>query len=180
MRAMCLFLPPHIQAPLGHSPPAAGAACLPLTFGVGVSAGVGAKLVTRVGSRAVICGGALIASGGLLLLARVPVHGDYLANVLPGMMLVALGVGPVFVGVTAAANAGAETAQAGLVAPILHSAQQVGGALGLAIFSAIAASRTNHLLATAAHAPTPSPGGFQHALLAGPAFTAPPPLIPLP
>jgi len=179
MLTMFFFLTLYMQTVLGYSPLAAGAAYLPLTFGVGVSAGVGAKLVTRVGSRAVICGGALIASGGLLLLARVPVHGDYLANVLPGMMLVALGVGPVFVGVTAAANAGAETAQAGLVAAILNSAQQVGGALGLAIFSAIAASRTNHLLATGASAHTAATGGFQHALLAGAAFTAAAALISL-
>jgi hypothetical protein len=72
-----------MQTVPGYSPLEAGAAYLPLTFGVAISAGVGAKLVTKVGSRAVICTGASIASGGLLLLAQVPVHGSYLPNILP-------------------------------------------------------------------------------------------------
>jgi MFS family permease len=147
---MFFFLTLYMQTVLGYSPLQAGAAYLPLTFGIGISAGVGAKLTTKVGSRAVICAGALIASAGLLLLAQVPVHGSYPPNILPGLMLVAFGVGPVFVGVTAAANTGATTKQAGVVAAIMNSSQQVGGALGLAIFSAIVTSRSTHLLTTGA------------------------------
>jgi EmrB/QacA subfamily drug resistance transporter len=172
MLAMFFFLTLYMQTVLGYSPLAAGAAYLPLTFGVGVSSGVGAKLLTKVGSRAVICAGALIASGGLLLLAQVPEHGSYLPNILPGLMLFALGVGPVFVGVTSAANAGATADRAGLVAAILNSAQQVGGALGLAIFSALATSQTNHLLATGHTARAAATGGFHRALLAGAMFAA--------
>jgi MFS family permease len=172
MLAMFFFLTLYMQTVLGYSPLAAGAAYLPLTFGVGVSSGVGAKLLTKVGSRAVICAGALIASGGLLLLAQVPEHGSYLPNILPGLMLFALGVGPVFVGVTSAANAGATADRAGLVAAILNSAQQVGGALGLAIFSALATSQTNHLLATGHTARAAATGGFHRALLAGAVFAA--------
>jgi EmrB/QacA subfamily drug resistance transporter len=179
MLTMFFFLTLYMQTVLGYSPLQAGAAYLPLTFGVGVSAGVGAKLVTKVGSRAVICTGALIASGGLLLLARVPVHGSYLPNILPGLMLFAFGVGPVFVGVTAAANTGATASQAGVVAAIMNSSQQVGGALGLAIFSAIATSRTTHLLATGAGVHTAATAGFDHALLAGAAFAAAAALISL-
>jgi EmrB/QacA subfamily drug resistance transporter len=179
MLTMFFFLTLYMQTVLGYSPFAAGAAYLPLTFGVGISAGVGAKLLTKVGSRPVICVGALIASGGLLALSRIPVHGTYLANILPGTMLVAAGVGPVFVGVTAAANAGADTRQAGLVAAILNSAQQVGGALGLAIFSAIATARTTHLIAGGASAHAAATAGFRLALLAGAAFTAAAALISL-
>jgi EmrB/QacA subfamily drug resistance transporter len=179
MLTMFFFLTLYMQTVLGYSPLEAGAAYLPLTFGVGVSAGFGAKLVTKVGSRAVICTGALFASGGLLLLAQVPVHGSYLPNILPGLMLVAFGVGPVFVGVTAAANAGATASQAGLIAAIMNSAQQVGGALGLAIFSAIATGRTTHLLATGAGVHTAATAGFDHALLAGAVFAAAAALISL-
>ena len=135
--------------------------------------------MTKIGSRAVICTGALIASAGLLLLAQVPVHGSYLPNILPGLMLFAFGVGPVFVGVTGAANAGATASQAGVVAAIMNSSQQVGGALGLAIFSAIATSRTTHLLATGAGVHTAATSGFDHALLAGAAFAAAAALISL-
>jgi EmrB/QacA subfamily drug resistance transporter len=178
MLTMFFFLTLYMQTVLGYSPLQAGAAYLPLTLGIGISAGAGAKLTTKVGSRAVICAGALIASGGLLLLAQVPVHGSYLPNILPGLMLVAFGVGPVFVGVTAAANTGATTKQAGVVAAIMNSSQQVGGALGLAIFSAIATSRTSHLLAGASiH--TAATAGFDHALLAGAAFAAAAALISL-
>ncbi len=171
MLTMFYFLTLYMQTVLGYSPLAAGAAYLPLTLGVGVSSGIGAKLLTKVGSRAVICAGALIASAGLVLLAQVPVHGHYLPNILPGLMLVAFGVGPVFVGVTAAANAGATASQAGLVAAIMNSSQQVGGALGLAIFSALATTQTNHLLATGHSAHAAATAGFQRALLAGALFT---------
>jgi EmrB/QacA subfamily drug resistance transporter len=179
MLTMFFFLTLYMQTVLGYSPLEAGAAYLPLTFGIGVSAGVGAKLVTKVGSRVVICAGALIASSGLLLLAQVPVHGSYLPSILPGLMLFAFGVGPVFVGVTAAANTGATTKQAGVVAAIMNSSQQVGGALGLAIFSAIATSRTTHLLATGANVHAAATAGFDHALLAGAVFAAAAALISL-
>ena len=171
MLTMFFFLTLYMQTVLGYSPLAAGAAYLPLTFGVGVSSGIGARLLTKVGSRAVICTGALIASAGLLLLAQVPVHGSYVPNILPGLMHFALGVGPVFVGVTAAANAGATADRAGLIAGFLNSAQQVGGALGLAIFSALATTQTNHLLATGHTADSAATAGFQRALLAGALFT---------
>lgn len=172
MLTMFFFLTLYMQTVLGYSPLLAGAAYVPLTLGVGISSGVGAKLVTKLGSRAVICAGALITSGGLLLLARVPVHGSYLANILPGLMLFAFGIGPVFVGVTSAANAGAPPDRAGLAAAILNSAQQIGGALELAIFSALATSQTSHLLATGLTANAAATGGFDRALMAGAVFTA--------
>ena len=117
-----------------------------------------------------IVAGALIAAGGMYWLSRIPVHGSYLTDLLPGMLVMSIGLGAVFVGVTTAANAGVPADKAGLAAALLNASQQVGGALGLAIFSAIATSRTNHLLAAhtpAAHALT---AGFQRALLAGSIF----------
>jgi EmrB/QacA subfamily drug resistance transporter len=171
MLTMFFFLTLYMQTVLGYSPIAAGAAYLPLTFGVGISAGVGAKLTTKLGSRIVSCVGALIAAAGLALLHNVPVHGHYLPNILPGLMLFAAGLGPVFVGVTTAANAGVTADRAGLVAAIMNSAQQIGGALGLAIFSAIATTRTTHLLATGVGVHAAATAGFQRALLVGALFT---------
>ena len=113
MLSMFYFLTIYMQNVLGYSPITAGAAYLPLTFVIGISAGVGSKLLTRVGTRAVISVGALIAAGGLLLLSRIGVGGGYGAHILPGLLLFALGVGPVFVGVTTAANAGVGPSRAG-------------------------------------------------------------------
>jgi hypothetical protein len=103
-------------------------------------------------------------------LSRIPVHGSYVSDLLPGMLVLSLGFGPVFVGVTTAANAGVPPDKAGLAAALLNASQQLGGALGLAIFTAVATSRTQHLLATGsppAHALT---AGFQRALLVGSIF----------
>jgi EmrB/QacA subfamily drug resistance transporter len=179
MLSMFFFLTLYMQNVLGYSPIAAGAAYLPLTVGIGVSSGIGAKLLARIGSRAVICGGALTAAAGLFLLAQLPVHGTYLTDILPGLLVFSLGVGPVFVGVTSAANAGVAPDQAGLAAAILNSAQQTGGALGLAIFSAVAASQSGHLLAGGASGAAATAGGFHRALLTGCGFAVAAALIAL-
>jgi EmrB/QacA subfamily drug resistance transporter len=170
--SMFFFLTLYMQTVLGYSPLATGAAYLPLTFAVGISAGIGAKLLTKVGTRPVIFTGALLASGGLLLLAQVPVNGSYVSDILPGLLVVSFGLGPVFVGVTAAANAGATADRAGLVAAILNATQQIGGALGLAILSALATSRTTDLLASGESARAAATSGFSRALLAGAVFAA--------
>jgi MFS family permease len=155
---------------LNFSPIQAGLAYLPVTAGFAVSAGISTQLIGRIGTRPVIVGGAVIAAAGIYWLSRVPVHGTYAANVLPGMLTMPLGAGAVFVGVTIAANAGVPEHQAGLAAALLNAARQVGSALGLAIFSAIATSRTQHLLA--AHAPkaVALTAGYGRALLVSSIF----------
>jgi EmrB/QacA subfamily drug resistance transporter len=168
--ALFFFLTLYMQNVLGYSAIQTGLAYLPLTFAIGIAAGISSQLLSRVGTRPVIVTGALIAAAGLYWLSRIPVHGSYLTDLLPGMIVLALGFGPVFVGVTTAANAGVPADKAGLAAALLNASQQLGGALGLAIFSALATSRTHHLLAThtpPAHALT---AGFQRALLAGSIF----------
>ena len=114
--------------------------------------------------------GALIAAAGMFWLSRIPVHGTYLNNLLPGMLVLAFGFGPVFVGVTTAANAGVPADKSGLAASLLNASQQLGGALGLAVFTALATSHTHHLLATHVSHAAALTGGFQRALLAGSVF----------
>jgi EmrB/QacA subfamily drug resistance transporter len=164
------FLTLYMQNVLGYSAIQTGAAYLPLTFAIGIAAGISSQLVSRIGTRPVIVTGALIAAGGLYWLSRIPADGSYLSDLLPGMLVLSLGFGPVFVGVTTAANAGVPEDKAGLAAALLNASQQLGGALGLAIFSALATSRTNDLLA--AHTPPADAltSGFQRALLAGSIF----------
>jgi EmrB/QacA subfamily drug resistance transporter len=168
--AMFLYLTLYMQSVLGYSPIQTGAAYLPLCFAVVIAAGVSSQLISRIGTRPIIVAGAVIAAGGLYWLSRIPVDGSYVSDLLPGMLLVATGAGPVFVGVTTAANAGVPADKAGLAASLLNASQQLGGALGLAIYTAIATSRTNDLLA--AHAPVAQAltAGFQRALLVGSFF----------
>jgi EmrB/QacA subfamily drug resistance transporter len=168
--AMFFFLTLYMQNVLGYSAIQTGAAYLPLTFAVVIAAGITAQLIPRVGTRPVIVAGALLGAGGLYWLSRIPVHGSYVSDLLPGMLVLAFGLGPMFVAVTTAANAGVPADKAGLAAALLNASQQLGGALGLAIYTAIATSRTRDLLA--AHAPLPHAltAGFSRALLVGSIF----------
>lgn len=168
--ALFFFLTLYMQEVLHYSPIQSGSAYLPLCFAVGISAGIASQLIGRVGTRPLIVAGALIGAGGLYWLSRVPVHGSYVSDILPGLLVVSVGVGPVFVAVTTAANSGVPADKAGLAAALLNASLQIGGALGLAIFTALATSHTNHLLAQhtpVAHALT---AGFQRALFAGAVF----------
>jgi EmrB/QacA subfamily drug resistance transporter len=168
--AMFFFLTLYMQNVLGYSPIQAGAAYLPLTFGVGIAAGISSQLLARTGTRPVIVGGSVIAAGGVYWLSHIPVDGSYLSDLLPGMMVMSIGLGAVFVAVTTAANAGVPADKAGLAAALLNASQQVGAALGLAIFSAIATSRTSHLLASHTPPTDALTSGFQRALLASSVF----------
>jgi len=167
---MFFFLTLYMQNVLGYSPLQTGSSYLPLTVGVGISAGISTQLIGRIGTRPVIVAGALITAGGLYYLSRIPVDGSYLTDLLPGLMIVSLGIGGVFVATTTAANAGVPADKAGLAAALVNASQQVGGALGLAIFSAIATSRTNHLLASGMPAGRALTSGFHRALLAAGVF----------
>ena len=139
---------------------------LPVTAGIAVAAGISSRLFARTGTRPVIDAGSLIAAAGIWYLSRIPVHGTYPASLLPGLVIMAVGLGAVLVAVTTAANAGVPTGQAGLAAGLLSTSQQLGTALGLAIFSAIATARTSTLLAAGVPGAAALTGGFQHALLA--------------
>jgi EmrB/QacA subfamily drug resistance transporter len=167
---MFFFLTLYMQNLLGYSAIETGLAYLPLTFGVGISAGIASGLIGRIGTKPIMVTGALVTAAGLYWLSRIPDHGSYLADLLPGLMITSLGIGGVFVGTTTAANAGVPPRHSGLAAALVNASAQVGGSLGLAIFSAIATSRTNDLVAggtPVAHALT---SGFERALVAASIF----------
>jgi EmrB/QacA subfamily drug resistance transporter len=168
--AVFFFLTLYMQNVLGYSPIQTGVAYLPVTVGVGISAGIASQLLSRTGTRPLIVAGSLIAASGVYYLSRIPVEGSYVADLLPGLVIMSLGLGAVFVAVTTAANAGVPAEQAGLAAALLNASQQVGGALGLAIFSAIATSRTTDLLAAHASPADALTSGFHRALLASSLF----------
>jgi MFS family permease len=129
---------------LGYGPLKAGLAFLPFTGGILVSAGFGSAFAPRVGVRIVSAIGIVVGAAGLLLLTRLPVHGSYVADVLPALLLTALGLGAVFVSLTLVATTGLEDQDQGLASGLFNTSQQVGGALGLAILTTLAAGRTGH------------------------------------
>jgi EmrB/QacA subfamily drug resistance transporter len=166
------FLTLYMQNVLGFSPIRGGSAYLPVTVVIMITAGVCSVLIGRTGTRPIIVFSALVASGGMFLLSRIPVDGTYAADLLPGLLVMGIGLGALLVAVTSAANAGVPPEQAGLAAGLLNTSQQIGTAVAIAVFSALATSRTNHLLASGAHAPQALTGGFSRAVLAGAIFVA--------
>ena len=145
--------------------PAGLSILLPVTVGIVAATGISSRLFARIGTRPVIIAGALIAAAGIWYLSRIPVHGTYLQDLLPGLVIMAVGIGAVLVSVTTAANAGVPEDKAGLAAGLLNASQQLGTALGLAIFSAIATARTSALLTTHAPPDAALTAGFHRALL---------------
>jgi EmrB/QacA subfamily drug resistance transporter len=168
--AMFFFLTLYMQNVLGYSQLQAGSAYLPATAGVAIASGIATVLFARVGTRPIIITGALISAGAVYWLSRIPVHGSYLPNLLPGLVIMSFGLGFVFVGVNTAANAGVPADKAGLAAALVNTSTWVGGALGLAIFSVVATSRTHHLLTAHVSQPDALTAGFHRALLACSAF----------
>jgi predicted MFS family arabinose efflux permease len=140
--AMFFFNTLYIQRVLGYGPLEAGLAFLPFTAGIMVSAGFASKFTPRLGVRPVAIGGMLVTIAGMVLLTRISVDGSYASDVLPALVLTALGLGAVFVPLTLVATTGLENEDQGLASGIFNTSQQIGGALGLAILASLAASKT--------------------------------------
>jgi EmrB/QacA subfamily drug resistance transporter len=164
--AMFFFVTLYMQNVLGFSQIQAGAAYVPTTFGVAISSGIASQLFARTGTRPIIVAGALLGAGGVFWLSRIPVHGSYLSDLLPGLLITSAGLGAVFVGVTTAAQAGVPPDKAGLAAALINTSTWLGGALGIAIFSALSTSRGHHLIAAGTPVHEALTSGFQRALLA--------------
>jgi MFS family permease len=162
----------YLQNVLGFSPLKAGLVYIPATFGVALTAGIGSKLVLKTGTRPLIVLGAFLGAGGILWLSFIPADGTWLGNVFAPLEVMSLGLGFVFFAVTTAAQAGVPEHQAGLAAAMINTSMWLGGALGIAIFSAIATSRTQHHLADGASQASALTSGFQAALLAAAIFLA--------
>ncbi len=167
--AMFFFNTLYIQRVLGYGPLEAGLAFLPFTGGIMVSAGLASSFATRVGVRPIAAAGMALTAVGLLWLAQLPVHGSYAADVLPPLILSSLGMGAVFMPLTLVATTGLADEDQGLASGLFNTSQQIGGALGLAILSTVAASRTAHAGGTPSHALVT---GFHWAFAGGALFVA--------
>ena len=121
--ALFFYVTLYMQNVLGYSAIQTGLAYLPLCGIAVVGAGVSSQLFARIGTRPVIIAGAAIGAGGLFWLSRIPVGGSYVADLLPGLLLVGLGIAGLFVAVATAANAGVPADKAGLAAALLNASQ---------------------------------------------------------
>ncbi|MGH3131553.1 MAG: MFS transporter [Gaiellaceae bacterium] len=152
--AMFFFNTLYVQRVLGYSALEAGLAFLPFTFGIIVGAGLSQKLLPALGAREVPLIGLTLAVAGLLLFLRLTPDGTYLVDLLPGIMLASIGMGLTFVPVTLIATSGIPAGDAGLASGLFNTSQQVGGALGLAVLSTIATSRTSDVLGSLGREPS--------------------------
>jgi EmrB/QacA subfamily drug resistance transporter len=152
--AFFFFASLYVQQVLGYSPLKAGLAFVPITIGIGLGAGLAQQTVKRFGVRATSFVGMLIAAAGLYLMAGAAVDGSYVSDVLPAIVPMSVGMGLTFVPVTLIATTNVAAEDAGLASGLFNTSQQVGGALGLAVLSTLAADRTTSLLTDLGHKPT--------------------------
>ncbi len=141
----------YLQRVLGYDALQIGLAFLPVTIVMGtLSLRYSEKLIQRFGARTMQFPGLGLMVAGMVLFARTPVHGSYVRDVLPALLLTGTGVGLCFPGLMGLAMSGATPSDAGLASGLVNTAAQVGGALGLAVLATVSTSRSNQL----AHAGT--------------------------
>lgn len=133
----------YMQRVLGFGPAAAGLGLFPTAAVIGaVSLGLSARLIGRFGARTVLIGGLVMITAALAVLTQIPARAGYVTFLLPLLLLFGLGGGLTLPAVTTLGMSGATDADAGLVSGVFNTAQQVGGALGLALLTSLAAGRT--------------------------------------
>jgi EmrB/QacA subfamily drug resistance transporter len=174
MFAIFFFATLYVQQILHLSPVQAGLGFLPLTAAIIVASGIAQQAIgPRISVIPVAVVGMAMAATGLILLSRVSADGSYLSDVLPGIVVMGFGLGFTFVPLTLIATTNVAVDDAGLASGLFNTSQQVGGALGLAILSTIAANRTADRLAGLGSGATPHEhaqalvSGFHIGFLAG-------------
>jgi MFS family permease len=130
----------YLQEVLGYSAARSGLAFTAIALTVAVMSNVAQRLVTWLGPRRVLAAGLLFATGSEAWLVRLPVHGHYVGDLLPSFILIGLGLGVSFVAVTIAALQGVHPSDAGIASGLVNTSRQIGGAVGLAVVSTVAAS----------------------------------------
>jgi EmrB/QacA subfamily drug resistance transporter len=165
--SLFLMLTLYMQDVLGYGPMKTGVAYLPVAGGAIITSAVAAQLVTKIGVKPALVVGMISLTAGLLYFTQVSVGGSYLGDLLPGFLLVAVGLGFSFVPISIAALAGIEAREAGLASGLINTTQQIGGALGIAALSTIATSRTTDALTSGATKSSALVNGFHGAFWAG-------------
>jgi EmrB/QacA subfamily drug resistance transporter len=161
----------YLQQVLGYTPLQVGLSFLPANVIMGVfSISLSAKLVMRFGIKRPLATGLLLAAVGLVLFVRAPVHGSFIADVLPSMILLGVGAGMAFNPVLLAAMSDVAPEESGLASGVVNTAFMMGGALGLAVLASLAASRTDSLRAAGHGELSALTGGYHLAFFVGALF----------
>ncbi|WP_329033705.1 MFS transporter [Streptomyces sp. NBC_01725] len=162
-----IILALHLQRVLGYGAGETGLAMLPAAIVIGaVSLGVSARLIARFGERNVLLTGLLLLITLLVLLSRVPVDANYATDLLP-LMLLAAGFGLALPALTSLGMSGAGEEDAGLASGLFNTAQQIGMAVGVAVLSTLAASRSERMLASGESEAEALTGGYHLAFGVG-------------
>lgn len=141
----------YLERVLGYDAIEIGLAFLPVSLGIGIlSLGLSARLGMRFGPRNVLIAGLLGIGAGLALMTQVPVDGDYVANLLPAMVLLGAGAGLSFPAIMTLSMSDATPEDSGLLSGLVNTMQQVGAAVGLAVLATLSTTRTDGLIADGA------------------------------
>ena len=136
----------YLQGVLGMGPLATGFSFIPLAVSAGIGAHLAGHLIARHGVRGPLAGAFLVGAVGMFLLSRVPASGSYLSDVLPGMLVAGIGLGVAVVTVSVSILTGSRTEEAGMLSGLNSTGHEIGGTLGIAIFSTIAAGASGSIL----------------------------------
>ncbi|HET8669234.1 MAG TPA: MFS transporter [Candidatus Saccharimonadales bacterium] len=168
MFSMFFFMTLYVQTVLGYSPVKSGLSFLPVTLVIAIVSGIVSKLVAKIGYKPPMITGPLTLAFGLFLMSQLmKVDGDYWHNVFPGLAICALGMGQTFVSGTLAATSGVPKHFSGLASGMLNTSQQVGGAIGLGILSAIAFTTLREEVAIGTPQLIAQVEGYRNGLLVG-------------
>jgi EmrB/QacA subfamily drug resistance transporter len=156
----------YLQRVLGYDALRTGLAFLPVTLVIAtLSLRYSERLIMRLGARTILVPGLVLIAAGLGLVARVPVDGRYLTDVLPAMLLMGIGIGVSFPALATLAMSGATQRDAGLASGLVNTTTQVGAALGLAVLATLSATRSQQLIGRGETTAAALTGGYRLAFL---------------
>ncbi|MBW3568916.1 MFS transporter [Candidatus Parcubacteria bacterium] len=165
--SMFFFMTLYVQGVLGYSPVKTGLSFLPVSIIIGITSGLVSNVVNKIGYKPPLVAGAVLNGVGLYMLSHIKVDGSYWQDVFPGLAIFAVGLGMTFVSMTLAATTGVPKHISGLASGVLNTSQQVGGALGLAILSAVFVSTFNSDIANQVQPVAAQVHGYSNGLLVG-------------
>jgi EmrB/QacA subfamily drug resistance transporter len=166
--SMFFFMTLYVQQILGFSPIKTGVSFLPVTLVIGVMSFVITKIVPKIGYKPPMALGPVVLAVGLFTISQtMKINGDYWHNVFPGLVIFAAGMGLTFVSGTLAATSGVPRQLSGIASGVLNTSQQVGGAIGLAILSAVAFSAVRSEVSAGGPAKLAQIHGYQAGLQVG-------------